>query len=66
MKFWQFVWKHKTKVAGAITVATGAVQTQLPLLKPFISELTFALATVALGVVVMVLGFLNNPSPPEA
>lgn len=60
MKFLTWLNTHKTKITGAILVAVGSVQANATMLQPLMSPRGYAVFTIAAGVLVAVLGFLNS------
>lgn len=65
----KFIWSHKTKAIGTLTVVAGAALTMLPQLQQYMSPARYAFSLVGLGVTVTTLGFLNRSTkeaPPNA
>jgi len=51
---------HKTKLTGALLVAIGAFQANSEAFRTLVSPKGFAWITVGLGVLVALLGFINQ------
>lgn len=66
---WKFINSHKTKMTGAALVALGAIQANAGTVQTLVPPRAYAWLTVALGVLVAVLGFINGSQkdePPSA
>ncbi len=55
-----FLKKHPQKITGFILSIVGALQAQAATVQGFLSPRHFALFTVAIGILVSVLGFINT------
>lgn len=55
-----YVSANKTKITGALLVAFGVLQTQSETIRALLDEASFAWFTIAVGMAVAVLGFLNS------
>ncbi len=57
--------KHKTKITGMLLVLVGSLQASSTSVQALLSPRQYALFTILIGLVVALLGFLNNPSNEE-
>lgn len=60
-----FLLKHPQKITGALLVGLGAIQANITQLQQILTARQFALATVGLGCLVAVLGFINTTKPND-
>lgn len=60
---WDWIVKHKTRIAGYSAALAGAVQGYLPELGIFLSVKQMAATTMIVGVTVAIIGHINAREP---
>lgn len=61
-----FADRHKTKITGLFLVLIGSLQANSSVLQTLLTPKQFAWFTVAAGLFVALLGFLNNPPSSDS
>jgi hypothetical protein len=61
MKFLRWLNANKTKMTGLLLVLIGSLQANSSAIQQLLTPEQYAWLTVALGLLVALLGFLNNP-----
>lgn len=64
MNFLTWLNGHKTKITGGLLVVAGALQANATSIQAVVKPTTYAWFTVAVGVIVALLGFLNSRRDP--
>lgn len=61
----RFTNRHKTKITGALLVIIGSLQANATFMQELLSPRAYAMFTIAAGMFVALLGFLNAPKESE-
>lgn len=64
MTFWDFLDKYKTRISGYVLVFVSFFQAQPALWQDLVSDKAFAVITLAIGVVVALIGHSNASRQP--
>lgn len=59
-----FADRHKTKITGLALVLVGSLQASSAAFQTLLTPTQYAMFTIAMGLLVALLGFLNNPEKP--
>lgn len=66
MKLFLFLNRNKTKITGALLVVIGSLQANAEFMQSLLTPKQYAMFTIAAGMFVALLGFLNNPKPTDS